>query len=92
MQSRSHVVKLFNECVLRLKSNEWADLSTCDRQLTMGILAVLGGWKPQVKAGASVRIRSGDDSYVTGTVVDAGHGRTQVGVIIDDHEKLLQRV
>ena len=78
------MVKLFNECVLKLKSNQWADLSIFDRQLTVGLLAVLGGWKPQVKAGATVRIYSGDDSFVTGTVVDEGNGRSKVCVVVDD--------
>jgi len=77
-------MQLFNDCVSRLNSQVWTELSQFDQQVTVGVLAIIGGWKPQLKSGAPVKIKSNDGSFVTGTVVDEGLGRTKVGVIFND--------
>jgi hypothetical protein len=62
---------------------EWASLPTFQKEVIFGVLSIIGGWKPQIKAGALVQVKL-NSGQCTATVVDEGYGKNKVSVILDD--------
>jgi len=59
--------------------------------LLYGIIAALGGWNSQIATGTPVEIKINEQWY-KGIVVDAGHGKRHMMVILDDDSLTLNKV
>jgi hypothetical protein len=72
-----------------LKSRKWRDLALADRQIILGLFAVIGGWYgfARVGAGAQVQVQV-NGCWSEATVIDEGVGRKRVSVILNGDASL----
>lgn len=77
-----------------LKSKAWSEIKEAEREILVGVFAVMGGWfgKSRISVGMQVQVLVGG-RWTDATVVNEGFGRKQASVLLkDDLTLTLQRV
>lgn len=58
-----------------------------EKQIVIGILALLGGWNAPMKIGQNVQVEI-NNQWVDAVIVDDGLGKKKISVILDDDDTL----
>ena len=78
-----------NQTLQVLKTQRWSSLEENDKQIILGLFAVLGGWYGFNRIGAGSRVRVQiNGCWSMATVVDEGVGKRRVTVILDEDPAL----
>ncbi|CDW79829.1 hect domain and rcc1-like domain-containing protein [Stylonychia lemnae] len=81
------IVDIFNKSLKALQDKNWKDIETIDKQIIVGIMALIGGWNPPIKQGQSVQVEI-NNQWVDAIVVDDGLGKKRASVILEDDDTL----
>jgi len=87
---RQHeIMKIINHSLQLLKTTRWSDAKKDDKQIVLGLFAVIGGWYgfARVDPGSKVRVQI-NGCWNEATVIDEGVGKRRVSVVLNDDTSL----
>lgn len=93
-QRQKEMLAILNSALNMMKTKNWATMKEAEREILVGVFAVMGGWfgKSRITAGMQVQVLVGG-RWTEATVVNEGFGRKQASVLLkDDLTLTLQRV
>ncbi len=79
--------ELINSSIEILATRKWSELTNTSKQIIYGLLAVIGGWNPPMRTGQPVQVQI-NNQWVDAVIVDDGHGKKRISVILDDDDSL----
>lgn len=86
---QSEIMKIINHSLRLLKTTRWKDAKKEDKQILLGLFAVIGGWYgfTRVDAGSQVRVQI-NGCWHEATVIDEGVGKRRISVILNEDASL----